>query len=277
MREGHPRAFKAGAKRVSIDFTEGRLACRNDPEKSVDRPQDACAASSTSTTGCSTGSRLRSARTSASTPAPAAIATATHSADVDYADLLPSMFKMNAGYFLIQLSSEKDKERVYKLIGQTQPGGRQRRAAGLLHRRDQSAEPAGRDAGGSLRRSADRLEIHPERTTRLDRRLRLLAVQHRRQAEAWFAGRRARHRLPEDHKSTERRRNGIAETWCRGGCIATNVAFAGANRKRDGAVSVPVSPNHNISPKAPTNLHEGKSCRNAKWPSGRGVNARFTV
>jgi hypothetical protein len=25
---------------------------------------------------------------------------------------------MNAGYFLIQLSSEKDKERVYKLIGQ---------------------------------------------------------------------------------------------------------------------------------------------------------------
>jgi methionine synthase II (cobalamin-independent) len=42
----------------------------------------------------------------------------THSADVDYADLLPSMFKMNAGYFLIQLSSEKDKERVYKLIGQ---------------------------------------------------------------------------------------------------------------------------------------------------------------
>jgi hypothetical protein len=28
------------------------------------------------------------------------------------------MFKMNAGYFLIQLASEKDKERVYKLCGQ---------------------------------------------------------------------------------------------------------------------------------------------------------------
>ena len=42
----------------------------------------------------------------------------THSADVDYADLLPSMFKMNAGYFLMQLASEKDKERVYKLIGE---------------------------------------------------------------------------------------------------------------------------------------------------------------
>ena len=46
----------------------------------------------------------------------------THSGDVDYAELLPSMFKMNAGYFLIQLASEKDKERVYKLIGQHSRG-----------------------------------------------------------------------------------------------------------------------------------------------------------
>jgi len=42
----------------------------------------------------------------------------THSADVDYAEMLPSMFKMNAGYFLIQLASEPDKERVYKLLGE---------------------------------------------------------------------------------------------------------------------------------------------------------------
>jgi methionine synthase II (cobalamin-independent) len=42
----------------------------------------------------------------------------THSADVDYAELLPSMFKMNAGYFLMQLASEPDKERVYRLIGE---------------------------------------------------------------------------------------------------------------------------------------------------------------
>jgi methionine synthase II (cobalamin-independent) len=27
------------------------------------------------------------------------------------------MFEMNAGYFLMQLSSEKDKERIYKLVG----------------------------------------------------------------------------------------------------------------------------------------------------------------
>lgn len=41
-----------------------------------------------------------------------------HSAEVDYAELLPDMFKMNAGYFLIQLASEKDKDHVYQLIGQ---------------------------------------------------------------------------------------------------------------------------------------------------------------
>ena len=42
-----------------------------------------------------------------------------HSSDVDYHELLPSMFQMNAGYFLIQLASEKDKEKVYKEIGET--------------------------------------------------------------------------------------------------------------------------------------------------------------
>ncbi len=41
-----------------------------------------------------------------------------HSAEVDYAELLPSMFQMNAGYFLIQLASEDDKEHVYQLIGE---------------------------------------------------------------------------------------------------------------------------------------------------------------
>jgi methionine synthase II (cobalamin-independent) len=43
---------------------------------------------------------------------------ASHSAGVDYADLLPDLFKMNAGYFLIALAGEADKERVCKLIGE---------------------------------------------------------------------------------------------------------------------------------------------------------------
>lgn len=37
---------------------------------------------------------------------------------MDYAELLPSLFKMNAGYFLIQASSENDRERVYALCGE---------------------------------------------------------------------------------------------------------------------------------------------------------------
>ena len=32
--------------------------------------------------------------------------------------MLPSLFQINAGYFLIQVASENDKEKVYKEIGQ---------------------------------------------------------------------------------------------------------------------------------------------------------------
>ena len=111
------QAFEAGAARVSIDFTEGRLACRNDPRNPwtgrkmlagfIDlnnRVINRFSAEERKNIGIHT--------------CPGGDCDSTHSADVDYADLLPSMFKMNAGYFLIQLSSEKDKERVYKLIGQ---------------------------------------------------------------------------------------------------------------------------------------------------------------
>jgi methionine synthase II (cobalamin-independent) len=111
------QCFEAGAKRVSIDFTEGRLACRNDPnnpwtgrkmlEQFIDlnnRVLDRFTAEERKNIGIHT--------------CPGGDCDATHSADVDYAELLPSMFKMNAGYFLIQLASETDKERVYKLLGE---------------------------------------------------------------------------------------------------------------------------------------------------------------
>jgi methionine synthase II (cobalamin-independent) len=41
-----------------------------------------------------------------------------HSADVPYADLLPSLFQVNVGYFLIQFASERDKDPVLRLIGE---------------------------------------------------------------------------------------------------------------------------------------------------------------
>jgi len=41
-----------------------------------------------------------------------------HSADVPYNNLLPSMFKINAGYFLIQLASERDRDPVFQSIAE---------------------------------------------------------------------------------------------------------------------------------------------------------------
>jgi len=111
------KCFETGAKRVSIDFTEGRLACRNDPrnpwtgqrmlEHFIDlnnRVLDRFTPEERKNIGIHT--------------CPGGDCDSTHSADVDYAELLPSMFKMNAGYFLMQMASEPDKERVYKLVGE---------------------------------------------------------------------------------------------------------------------------------------------------------------
>ncbi|HEY2240960.1 MAG TPA: 5-methyltetrahydropteroyltriglutamate--homocysteine methyltransferase [Streptosporangiaceae bacterium] len=109
-------AFAAGAARVSIDFTEGRLATRNDPRNPwtgrnmlphfIDLDNRVLARftpeerKSIGIHTCPGGDR-----------------DSVHSADVDYNDLLPSMFGLNAGYFLIQLASERDKDRVYRIIG----------------------------------------------------------------------------------------------------------------------------------------------------------------
>ncbi|KAG6554365.1 hypothetical protein Mapa_004282 [Marchantia paleacea] len=111
------KLFDAGCGRVSIDFTEGRLALKKDPRNPwtgknmlqtfVDlnnRLLDRFSAVERKNIGIHT--------------CPGGDCDSTHSAEVDYAELLPSMFKMNAGYFLIQLASEPDKERIYKLIGE---------------------------------------------------------------------------------------------------------------------------------------------------------------
>ena len=110
------QCFAAGASRVSMDFTEGRLACKNDPRNPWtgrhmldqfielnNRVFDRFSAAERKNIGVHT--------------CPGGDCDATHSDEVDYAELLPSMFKMNSGYFLMQMSSEKDKEYVYKLCG----------------------------------------------------------------------------------------------------------------------------------------------------------------
>ena len=109
------QAFAAGAVRVSIDFTEGRLACRCDSRNPWtgagmlphfielnNRVIDRFTAAERVNIGIHT--------------CPGGDRDSVHSADVPYNDLLPSMFKMNAGYFLIQLKSERNQEQVYKDI-----------------------------------------------------------------------------------------------------------------------------------------------------------------
>jgi methionine synthase II (cobalamin-independent) len=111
------QAFAAGAARVSVDFTEGRLATRNDPRNPWtgrgmlphfielnNRVMDRFSAEERSRIGIHT--------------CPGGDRDSVHSADVPYSDLLPSMFGINAGYFLIQLASERDKDPVYQLIGE---------------------------------------------------------------------------------------------------------------------------------------------------------------
>jgi methionine synthase II (cobalamin-independent) len=110
------QAFATGAARVSIDFTEGRLATRADPRNPW------------------TGAgmlphfiELNNRVLERFTPeervnigihtCPGGDRDSVHSADVPYSDLLPSLFAMNAGYFLIQFASERDKDPVLELIG----------------------------------------------------------------------------------------------------------------------------------------------------------------
>ena len=49
---------------------------------------------------------------------PGADRDSTHSADVDYAELLPSLFELDAGNFYVALAGEKDRTRVLKIIRQ---------------------------------------------------------------------------------------------------------------------------------------------------------------
>jgi methionine synthase II (cobalamin-independent) len=110
------RAFEAGAARVSIDFTEGRLATRADPRNPwtgagmlphfIDL-NNRVLARFTPEERMNIGVHT----------CPGGDRDSVHSADVPYSDLLPSMFELNAGYFLIQLASERDRDPVYELIG----------------------------------------------------------------------------------------------------------------------------------------------------------------
>ena len=102
--------LRKGAHKVQIDFTEGRLAVKIDPSghllhSFIDLNNLALARFSAE----------ERQRIGVHT-CPGGDLDSTHSADVDYAELLPSLFELKLGSFYIALAGERDRVRVLKII-----------------------------------------------------------------------------------------------------------------------------------------------------------------
>jgi len=125
--------FDNGAHSVQIDFTEGRLAVKLDPSKALlgrfielnNRVLAAFSAEERQRIGVHT--------------CPGGDQDSTHSADVDYAELIPSLLSLEAGSFYMQMASEAAPERVLALVAEhLRPG--QRIYAGVIDVIDPAVE-----------------------------------------------------------------------------------------------------------------------------------------
>ncbi len=104
------RCLQKGAHKVQIDFTEGRLAMKIDPSgmllnSFIDLNNLALARFSPA------DRQLLGVHT-----CPGGDRDSTHSADVDYEQLLPSLFELNVGNFYVALAGEPDRVRVLEII-----------------------------------------------------------------------------------------------------------------------------------------------------------------
>lgn len=111
-------ALEAGAHNVQIDFTEGRLSVKLDPSKGVLSNFIAL-----NNQVLSRFSEAERARIGIHT-CPGGDQDSTHSGDVDYAELLPHLFQLQAGNFYIQMASEEDPKRVLSIIRDHLPANR---------------------------------------------------------------------------------------------------------------------------------------------------------
>src|SRR5271163_5350176 len=103
-------ALDAGAATVQIDFTEGRLSLKLDPSGDLLR---SFVELNNQVLGRFTAEERRKIGVHV---CPGGDHDSTHSADVDYAGLLPDLFKMNVGRFYLQMASEPDRKRVLQLV-----------------------------------------------------------------------------------------------------------------------------------------------------------------
>ena len=102
--------LQKGAHKVQIDFTEGRLAVKIDPSGHL--LHSFIDLNNLALSRFSAADRQRIGVHTC----PGGDLDSTHSADVDYAELLPSLFELKAGNFYIALAGERDRARVLKII-----------------------------------------------------------------------------------------------------------------------------------------------------------------
>lgn len=103
---------------AQIDFTEARLSLKLDPSGGLlgafvdlnNQVLDRLTAEERARVGVHT--------------CPGGDQDSTHSADIDYVALLPTLFRLNAGSFYVQLASEADRERVLRVLGEHATGSR---------------------------------------------------------------------------------------------------------------------------------------------------------
>ena len=104
--------FEKGADKVQIDFTEGRLAIKLDPSGNL--LSSFIGLNNLALSRLSSEERKRIGVHTC----PGGDRDSTHSADVDYADLLPSLFELRVCNFYVALAGEKDRVVVLKIIRQ---------------------------------------------------------------------------------------------------------------------------------------------------------------
>ncbi|RRB00837.1 cobalamin-independent methionine synthase II family protein [Larkinella rosea] len=102
--------LEKGAHKVQIDFTEGRLSLKLDPSGGVLRHFIAL-----NNQVLARFSEEEKARIGVHV-CPGGDRDSTHSADVDYADLLAELFNLDVRNFYLQLASEPDRVKVLKAI-----------------------------------------------------------------------------------------------------------------------------------------------------------------
>ncbi len=101
-----------GAHHVQVDFTEARLALKLDPSKGL-LQQFIHLNNQVLSHFTEQERQLIGFHT-----CPGGDHDSTHSADVDYAELIPLFLTLNAGSFYMQMASEKDPVKSLKLIGE---------------------------------------------------------------------------------------------------------------------------------------------------------------